>query len=225
MPSCARVGVLRTFLGIAGAVIAACSAPPVRPPAITVVRHPPVVAYDTFAPGRPPPHVSPFLQYERGLCRSSFGAITQICVEFPRLGRASVTGVVKSVHVVLRLDLQIWCMEGTGPEVLAHEEAHRAISEHYYRDAERVAHRLAAALIGRTVLLPGPDPAAAVADALRPLQESLLADYNREVEARCAWAQERFDAITEHGAAPIENAIAMARALADEAAHGATLPP
>lgn len=224
MPRSARKAASRVLLALLTLAIAACGTPPAQPPAVVIVPQPPVVTYDTYPPGRPPPHVSPFLKYELGLCRSSFGAVSQLGVQFPRNGRSTDMGTISSARVVLRLELQIWCVEGSGPDVLAHEETHRAISEHYYRLAEPVAHRLASALIGQSVPLPGRDPAAGVDDALRPLQERLLADYNREVEARCAFAQERFDAITDHGRDPIDNATAMARALADEAAHWATNP-
>jgi hypothetical protein len=210
------------FRWLLGAVLAravGCVAPTPRPPAVSVVRHAPQIRRDTFPPGRPPPHPNYFPALELGLCASAFPCFVQIKVEYPQLGSNTVEATVTSVAVTTQLNIQLWATEGREADVMPHEETHRAISEHYYRDAEAIARRLAQSLLGRKVVLSRREPNASLRDALEPLQQEFFTAYQQETHGRCEVAQKRFDEITDHGRDPIANDVAMQRAIADEQAE------
>jgi hypothetical protein len=153
-----------------------------------------------------------------GFCSTRFAATVLMEVNYPRFGYETAGGVVTAVRATLGAEIQIWSTEGEEARVLPHEEAHRAISEHYYRAAEAVAQEIGRRFIGRKVALQGANIRDAMADGLRPLQEEFLNKYAQQVEDRCGFAQNRFDEITDHGRLDIANEVAMRRAIADEEA-------
>jgi hypothetical protein len=207
------------FLAAVFLLLAGCAAPANKTPAVRVIRVPAYVTHQTFPPGRPPPHPSYFPDLELGLCGASFLGFTEIGVEYPKLGWKTVEATVVSVSMTTKLVIDVWAMEGHEAQVLPHEETHRAISEHYYRDAEAIVRRLAQPLLGRKIRLTLREKTASLHDELGPLQEELLEAYRRETAGRCSFAQERFDVITDHGREPIATEVAMARAIAEEEAH------
>lgn len=212
-------GLLAVLLLLAG-----CVAPATKPPAVRVIYVPAYVTHQTFPPGRPPPHPSYYPNLELGLCGSAFPCFIEIGVEYPRLGWKTVEATVVSVSMTTKLMIDVWAMEGHEDRVLPHEETHRAISEHYYRDAEAIARRLAQPLIGRKIQLTLREKTESLHEELEPLQSEVLQAYQRETLGRCSYAQQRFDAITDHGRDPIANDVAMARAIAEEESHWKGLP-
>jgi hypothetical protein len=211
-PTRALVGLLLTILLVG----CATEAPPKRP-AVAVDRRPVQLEYRTFPPGRPPLHVGVPFTEEFGLCDTGFACQSQIGYQFPRFSSGPATAEINRVEITVSLHIIIWTAEGTKADVLAHEETHRAISEHYYADAERIARAAAQKLLRRKFTISSAkNHEAEAGDALRPLEGEMYADYMRETRERCQVAQERFDDIVDHGRNPVDNQVAMARALADE---------
>lgn len=174
--------------------------------------------YHTFPPHRPPPHLGREPLAELGFCETQYGCRPRVKYRYPRWGRGPFKATLVAVDLETTLTIDIWTMEGAGAKVLAHENTHRAISEHYYRDAGEIAERFAARLIGQQVALI--DRSEREVDAeLQAMLAEPLAGFMRETHDRCRMAQQRFDDITDHGRAPIANAVAMRQALADEADH------
>ena len=199
-------------------MLSSCGTIPSKPP-VTVVLLPVDISHHTHPPGRPPVGAAHLALFELGVCVTRFPISGIMQVEYPRFGYSSAGGVVASVSMTIGLSIEVWATEGREAEVLPHEETHRAISEHYFQEAEAIAHRLGRTFIGRKVVLPAMEIKAAVEEGLKPLQEELLARYEKEVKERCDFAQTRFDEITDNGRAVIGNKEAMTQAIAEEEAH------
>ena len=96
----------------------------------------------------------------------------------------------------------------------AHEEAHRAIGEHYYKNAARIAEDIGRRLIGATFDGSGADEEAAQRDGFEKVVAEIERAYMARVRIPSAAANERFDEITNHGLNPIDEADAIKQALA-----------
>lgn len=188
-------------------------------PIVSIEQKPPRIEYIAFEPGHPPPILQRSPGVEAAFCGTTFDCTCGLYAETPKftfgLGAAKITSVVVStrVHII------IWTPVGGPPEYMAHEETHRAISEHYYREAGAVAKRLAEQLAGKKLDLPKKKSEAMLDEALNELKNQLIADFMKEIGDRSVFAQDRFDTITNHGREPISNQEAMARAISDEEKH------
>lgn len=159
---------------------------------------------------------------EVGTCVYQIGCAMDLQAAGTRavLGR-SHPAHISSIRITGHLRITIWTPINCPPKILAHEEGHRAICERYYRPASEIARRVGAAVLGRSLNVPiNDDPG--VASAMKKIEESVIADFIGATMTRCEFAQERFDAITQHSINPIGEAEAMARAIADEAAHASS---
>ena len=166
----------------------AAVAPQIVKQAATVTRH-------TFDPAAPPADMPPLVAPETAACETNY------------ISDASVSGV----KVTLELKINIWVPEGATQQVIEHEEGHQQISEHYYRDADKVAQRVAAEHIGERVLLSGSDLDAEINGALRKIGAEITAEYNRRLNPNAA--QQRYDDITDHSRYAIVAGDAVARVL------------
>lgn len=186
-----------------------------RVPAAHVLVSAPKVDRQTFPVGRPPMHAKGIELGEAGLCHTQITCEVGVSGEAPQDGNA----VLSSVSFSISARITIWVQEGFTPAIMEHEETHRAISEHYYAKAYAVANRLAEEAIAQRPALPGGPKGQALDRVLTELQTRLTDEFMRQVDQRSEFAQERFDAITDHGRNGITNAAAMAQALQEEAGH------
>jgi hypothetical protein len=108
-------------------------------------------------------------------------------------------------------------VQGGPPKLRAHEEAHRAIGEHFYRNAAQIAEDIGRRLIGATFDGSGSDEGAAQRDGFQRVVTTIEEAYMARVRIPSAAANERFDEITNHGANPIDEAEAIALALGEPA--------
>ena len=178
----------------------------------------PKIEYQTFPVGHPPMHAKG-LAGEAGLCQTEIACQVGVEGEAPRISLGEARATLHTVSFTISVRITIWCQEGYTQMILDHEETHRAISEHYYAMAYKVAQRLADEAIARKLSLAGKPRAEALDRALKELQTRLLDEFMSETNQRCEFAQDRFDAITDHGRNAITNADAMAQALREEAEH------
>jgi hypothetical protein len=185
-------------------------------PAVLVTREQPAVTRMQFDPLRRPPNAPIFGPYESGLCRATYEIQTSIGYSVEPGGRRTVRMIPTSIEAVTRLKIEIFTLEGGPPKLQAHEEAHRQISEYYYKDAVAVARRLGEPLIGKPVTGSGATRAAAEKDAFDKVVLGYNQAYFDRTRARGNAANERFDEITDHGRNAIDEAEAIALALAPD---------
>jgi hypothetical protein len=187
----------RLILAIALLAAGAAAAP--EKGSIGIEKATPVRLEQRFKLGEQPEHLTYQLKDEAGLCEYQFGLQILLETEYPRLAFKSVTATIRGVKMRLTLETTLWVSREGGAKVQAHEEAHRAICEAFYREAEKIAQ--------------------AIAGRAKKIQQGMLAEYAKAVHERCAFAQKRFDELTDHGRTDIANDVAMEKAMAEERAR------
>jgi hypothetical protein len=114
---------------------------------------------------------------------------------------------------VTRIRFDIYTVKGAPPKLRAHEEGHRSIGEHFYASAPQIAAELGRRLIGATFEGTGDSDAAAQKDGFEQVVATIERDYMTRVRVPSAATNERFDAITNHGLDPIDEAEAVRLAI------------
>jgi hypothetical protein len=167
--------------------------------AVDVTVEPPTVARVEFDPREPPDDLPSGGAEGSGSCRSVFEIEAGIVSPTEMLTPTTVRAYPADFAIIARLKITIYTPNGAPDELHAHEEGHRAIAEHYYRDAELAAREAAASVQSRSFDADGVDRAAAenaVADVIRA---ALRDAFMHRTQARSAAANARYDAITRHG--------------------------
>jgi hypothetical protein len=213
------VRALFLFVSVVLACVASGASAAVKNGSIAIEKAAPARLQHDFKLGEQPEHLTYQLKDEAGLCVYQFGLQILVETEYPRLAFKNVTATIKGVKMRLTLETTLWVSKEGGARVQAHEEAHRAICELFYRDADQIATGFAQTLLGQKVTVPNKDRENGFRAELEKLQQRVLADYEKAVNERCAFAQKRFDEITDHGRADIPNAEAVEKALAEERAR------
>jgi hypothetical protein len=183
---------------------AAASAPQIVKQAATVTRH-------TFDPAAPPADMPPLVAPETAECDTNYISDASVSGRSRKLDATHAEVTVTAVKVMLELKINIWVPEGATQQVIEHEEGHQQISEHYYRDADKVAEKVAAEHIGEKMSVSGPDLEAGINTALQKIAAEITAEYNRKLNPNAA--QQRYDDITDHSRYDIAASDAAARAL------------
>jgi hypothetical protein len=209
----ARAWILR--LGAAAAVL--LSGGYAAEPRVRVDVSPPEIARHTFDLAHPPAEMPTLTPPEVGTCVFKFDCGMETQAAGSRLRAPAVTDVAIRAH----LTITIWTPVGGPRKVVTHEEGHRQICEIYYRPAREIAERIGWAAIG-TPLRNGPQQQ--LKQQLDAIQRRAIAEFLQETATRCEYAQERFDAITNHSMNPVAESVAMAQAVLDERAHYAAWP-
>lgn len=170
----------------------------------------------TFSPAHPPANPAFDPKKEAAFTDSRFSCMCEARAVGKSVPGASEPARVSLLKITLGLRVIIWTPKGGPRSYVEHEETHRAISEHYYRDAELIARAAARRFLEEAKPLPPASRRAELDRALHDVERKVIAAYLAETHERAAWVQDAFDAITQHGRAPISNTSAMARALAEE---------
>ena len=211
----------RAFVTLAAAVLAAGTLPGrkgrAQRSAVRVKRDEPVIERTEFDPRRPPRDMPPLTPPESGVCKTTFELAASVSYSAERLTRTSARIYVDELDIVTRLRFDIFTVKGGPPKLRAHEEAHRAIGEHYYKNAARIAEDIGRRLIGATFEGSGADEEAAQRDGFEKVVAEIERAYMARVRIPSAAANERFDEITNHGLNPIDEADAIEQALAQAA--------
>jgi hypothetical protein len=201
---------------IACVLLAICgcnsSAPEVAErPAPTIIKQPVAFASHTFDPASPPPEMPPLSPVEVAECDSSFVALATLRARTRDTDSTHAIMTIAAVTVTLRLNINIWVPIGAEPRVIAHEDGHRQVSEHYYETADKIAARIAANYIGRRVEISGADLNVESNKVLQQLAEEITQEYNKELNPEPA--QLLYDNITDHGRSDTEVKDAVEHAL------------
>jgi hypothetical protein len=190
---------------------------------VTIKKNPPKITRQAFDPKRPPRQMPKLTPPESGVCHFEFTVDAGLGTYTDQINPSTVEVEVDSVDMILDLQIDIWAMKGAPKKLLDHEEGHRQIAEHYYRDAENIARRLGTKMIGRKARGTGATKQAATDAAVHTLLSELNLAYMNETRVRCSACQKRYDKITNHSLIPIPKADAIAQALAAEPPPGANL--
>src|SRR4029450_146088 len=129
------------------------------------------------------------------------------CEDQPDRRRSSIK--VDTAPMTLRLPVPTWLPTGAVPKLVKHEEGHKDLAEHYYKDAERIARAEAEKLIGQTVTGTGKDFEEAGDTALKRAAEEVGQRYLGQTDVPCGKAQEFYDQITRHGTNAVKEAAAI----------------
>jgi hypothetical protein len=201
--------------GLAGAAAALASSETARAqrPQVRVTREEPVVVRHEFNPRRPPADMPPLTPPESGVCKATFELAASLSYSAERLSATAARIYVDAVDIVTRLRFDIYVIENAPAKLRAHEEAHRMIGEHFYRDAATIAEGIGRRLIGRTFDGTGANQEAARRTAFDKAVAEIETAYMARVRIPSAAANERFDELTRHGLDPIDEAEAVALAL------------
>ena len=199
--------------GAAAAAVLRLPAGAQRAP-VRVTHEEPVIERREFDPRRPPSDMPPLTPPESGVCRATFELDAGVAYSAEPLSRNTARIYVDELDIVTRVRFEIFTVAG-GPEKLrAHEEGHRAIGEHYYKDAAIIAEGIGRRLIGATFEGRGADQESAQRDAFAKVVADIERAYMARVRSPSAAANERFDEITRHGLDPIDEREAVALAIA-----------
>lgn len=181
--------------------------------AVRVRREQPVVRRTVFDPRYPPRDMPPLTPPESGVCKTTFELAASVMYSAEPLSSTRARVYVDELDIVTRLNFDIYTVANAPPKLLAHEEAHRAIGEYFYRDSAKIAEEIGLRLIGRTFDGTGVTQQAAQQDGFEKVVAAIERDYMTRVRIPSAAANERFDAITNHGLNPIEEDEAFALAV------------
>jgi hypothetical protein len=181
--------------------------------AVRVTREEPVIERIEFDPRWPPPGMPQLTPPESGVCKTTFELSASVRYSAERLSATTARLYVEGLDIVTRLRFDIYTVLGGPAKLRAHEEAHRAIGEHFYRNAAQIAEDIGRRLIGATFDGSGSDEDAAQRDGFQRVVATIEGAYMARVRIPSGAANERFDEITNHGVNPIGEAEAIALAL------------
>jgi hypothetical protein len=204
----------RAVLGSALAVGLAWSWPRgAQTRAVRITREEPVVRRYEFDPRRPPPSMPKLTPPESGVCNTTFELAASVSYSAELLSATTARVQVDELDLTTRLWFDIYTIENAPPKLIAHEEGHRKIGEHFYRDAPRIAEEIGRRLIGATFEGAGVDGDAAQRDGFEKVVASIERAYMARVRIPSAAANVRYDEITNHGLHEIGEDEAIARVI------------
>jgi len=178
---------------------------------------PPSIHYQEFEKGQPPAGILTGHPNElRGCYTPNFHSECEVSVSAPDLRVRPLVVTVDKVTIIVKLEGELWLETGAPDLVKEHEETHRAIAEYYYGLVPVAGQELADSVLGRKMRLKGREINEASHKALDRLNQAILQEYKRLITDRCAYAQKRFDEITDHGRLPISSNLAMQQCLEEE---------
>lgn len=178
--------------------------------AVIIEKQPPVFAQHFFDPAAPPRDMPPLREGEEAECDSNFVSNATVSGTLRKMDATTATVTVTQAKVALQLRINIWVPAGATQHVVEHEQGHREISEHYYQSADQVARQIAAAYIGKQVVISGSDLNAEFTKALLQMSSNVTAEYNDKLTP--GPAQQRYDDLTDHSRndVPAKDAVAQA---------------
>lgn len=188
----------------------------------TIIKHPPTLTNRTFDAGNPPDDMPPLASGENAACESNFLSNASVTGESQQTDATHAIVTVTQITVTLQLDITIWLPANPTQHVIEHEEGHRQISERYYESADKLAKRIAAAYMGKQVVVTGADLRSEMGNALQQMGTEITNEYNRELNPEPT--QLRYDAITDHSRNDVAASDAIHQALTSTTSASTTGP-
>lgn len=184
--------------------------------AVDVTVAPPAVARVDFDPRRPPEALPSGSADGGAVCHTVFEIEATILSSLEWLTPTTVRAYPADFELITRLKITIYTPQDAPAELRAHEEGHRAIAQHYYRDAEQAARDAAALVQSRAFDADGADRTAAEQAVGASMRAALRDAYMQKTQARSAAANARYDAITRHGLEALAATDAVTAAIAHD---------
>jgi len=192
----------------------------------TTIKQPATLTHRTFDAGNPPGDMPPLASGENAACESNFLSNATVAGESQQTDATHANVTVTRITVTLQLNIAIWLPADATQHVIEHEDGHRQISEHYYENADTLAKRIAAAYIGKQVVITGTDLRAEMGNALQQMGTEITDEYNKELNPEPT--QLRYDAITDHSRNNVGAQDAVSQVLNEPAptsTHSPVIPP
>jgi hypothetical protein len=161
-----------------------------------IVKQPANFSSRTFDPASPPADMPPLPSGETAECDTDFQSNASVSGKSFQTDATHTTLTITQVKVTLDLIITVWVPTGVTQHVIEHEDGHRQISEYYYQAADKNAERIAAAYIGKQVIISGADLHAESSKALQQIGAEITDEYNKELNPKPA--QLLYDSITDH---------------------------
>jgi hypothetical protein len=210
-----RRELIRAFLGVAAvAATLRRSGARAQESSVEVRSEQPVVTRTEFDPRNPPRNMPKLTPPESGVCDATFELDVGVRYTLESVGSDGLLLWIDGLSITTRLTINIFTIAGAPAKLRAHEEGHRRINEHFYRDAASAVQTAAEPLVGRSFEGFGADPRVAEQRAMRRVQAALEAVYTDRTRMRSTVANQRYDELTEHGTNGLEEAAAVTRAIA-----------
>lgn len=193
-------------------IVVVQQAPPVD--SIPVIR-----TMHLYDPSGPPPQIPPPEPNEAGVTVSEFSCTAvvdgRVLSEHPSPdGTATVAAVrVESVHITIGLKINEWVSCRSGVKILAHEDGHAMISEHFFTGADEIAEGIGHDFVSREFFGSGASLSLAASDALNIAARQIAQRYMQQVRDPSQRVQEAYDVITEHGTNTVEELDAIEQAM------------
>jgi hypothetical protein len=179
---------------------------------VKITQTPASVKTRTFDPQHPPRDMPKLNRDEAAITQSKFACAVKLDVEITQVQGQKPTAHIAGVEVTLRLDVILWLPSDVPDRTRAHEEGHRQISELFYARGEKTAKELAQKYVGKTLDVPGGDPAQ-TQPVIQRAADEFCQQYLGQIEIPSQSAQEKYDQITEHGRNDVPEKDAIARAM------------
>jgi hypothetical protein len=179
-------------------------------PQVEIVKMPAQVGTRYFDPKRPPRDRPPLTGPEEAVCAGDFLSDASVGAQAMQTDATHAKATINRIKITLQLNITTWLPNNPQKWTVEHEEGHRQISEHYYRNAEMIARRIAEPYIGKTFEISGQDLRRALNAAVGKIAEEITNEYTRQMPVETT--QDRFDTITEHSRKeiPVPDAVAQA---------------
>ncbi|HEV2294400.1 MAG TPA: hypothetical protein VGR35_11120 [Tepidisphaeraceae bacterium] len=188
-----------------------------RPEGVVIEYSAPEVQTRTFDPKNLPPDMPPLRPGEAAVTESNFSCQTVIAAtiidQIPSAQGCTATMRIASVRTTIKLGITIWLPVKGTKKLTAHEQGHRIIDERFYENAEAIARKLSEEMVGQRRVGRGPNCDAAAQIAIKQAADQLCGDYMTAVQRPASRVQELYDEITDHGRHPINEAVAIKRAM------------
>jgi len=172
------------------------STPQIAKEAVLITKQPATYASHAFDPVSPPADMPPLGTGETAECDANFLARTSIRGQPRRADATHATITIKQVLMTLQLQINVWLPSEATQAVADHEEGHRQIAEYYYRSADKLAERIAAAYVGKQIDVSGSDLDAESNKMLLQVATDITDQYTKEINSNPT--QLLYDSITDH---------------------------
>lgn len=189
--------------------------------AITIDKQPELFANRTFDPANPPPDMPPLPYGEQAECDSNFTSDASVGGSTRKTDATHGVVTITRVKMTLGLKVNIWTPPDATPQVVAHEQGHRQISEYYYQGADQLARQVAAGYLGSQVATSGADLDAEANKALEKAASDITGEYSKELDP--GPTQNYYDTATDHARNGVAAQDAVATAIRNNT--GGSAPP
>lgn len=183
---------------------------------VTVKRKEPVITKQVFDPKRPSPKMPRLTPPESGVCDFDFEIDTGLGYSISPSDSTTVKITIDAVDIITSLVVRIWTARGSPPKLQAHEQGHQALCEYYYQNADLIARKAAEPLIGRSFVGSGGNRKAAEDNAVQQALALIASEYMDNTRVRCSAAQQRYDRLTRHGLATLDEKEAIAQVVQED---------